>query len=167
VPERSRESRGLGQPPGAASATPLRITRPARFCTALCSSPSAPPWVHSGAQRRRPFHQQRDADQRVQTALFKIGQRDAGFGARQRRVQPGGCFPHAAKAMVIDRKVTLTGSMNWSASARNGAAAGVDRSQIGIITAMKSEMIEGSARSRVMGAVDGALQERGITQKPD
>jgi hypothetical protein len=39
VPERSRQSRGLGQPPGAASATPLRITRPARFCTALCSSP--------------------------------------------------------------------------------------------------------------------------------
>src|SRR5712671_3090509 len=30
VPERSRQSRGLGQPPGAASATPLRITRPAR-----------------------------------------------------------------------------------------------------------------------------------------
>jgi len=28
-------------------------------------------------------------------------------------------------------------------------------------------MIEGSARSRVMGRVDRALQERGIAQKPD
>src|ERR1700720_3314762 len=48
VPEPSRESPGLGQPPGPASAAPLRIPRPPRFCTPLCSSPSAPPWVHSG-----------------------------------------------------------------------------------------------------------------------
>jgi hypothetical protein len=31
----------------------------------------------------------------------------------------------------------------------------------------KKKIIEGSARSRVMGWVDRALQERGIAQKPD
>jgi hypothetical protein len=32
---------------------------------------------------------------------------------------------------------------------------------------MPTGMIEGSARSRVIGTVDRALQERGIAQKPD
>jgi hypothetical protein len=36
-----------------------------------------------------------------------------------------------------------------------------------IRVSMASGIIEGSARSRVIGAVDRALQERGIAQKPD